>query len=162
VLNAGREISDYFDALAGHLAPQHAKLAANWVMGEVAARLNRDGLDFEQVPLPGPALAGLLARIADGTLSGKMAKEVFEAMWAGEGSAEQIIEARGLRQISDSGALEQLVAEVVQANPAQVAEYRSGKEKAFNFLVGQCMKASKGKANPAQLSEILKKTLGKL
>jgi len=160
VLTAGREISDYFDALAGHLPPQHAKLAANWVMGEVAARLNRDGLDFEQVPLSGSALAGLLARIADGTLSGKMAKEVFEAMWTGGGSAEQIIEVRGLRQISDSGALEQLVAEVVQANPAQAAEYRSGKEKAFNFLVGQCMKASKGKANPAQLSEILKKTLG--
>ncbi|MCW5621961.1 MAG: Asp-tRNA(Asn)/Glu-tRNA(Gln) amidotransferase subunit GatB [Burkholderiales bacterium] len=159
VLTAGREISDYFDALATGL-PQQAKLAANWVMGEVSARLNRAGLDFDSVPLASDALAGLLVRIADGTLSGKMAKDVFEAMWNGEGSADRIIEARGLRQISDSGALERLVADVLQANPAQVAEYRAGKEKAFNFLVGQCMKASKGKANPAQLSEILKKTLG--
>ena len=158
VLTAGREISDYFDALARRL-PSQAKLAANWVMGEVAARLNRENLEFDRVPLPSDALAGLLAKVADGTLSGKMAREVFEAMWNGEGSADQIIEARGLRQISDSTALEQLVGEVVAANPVQVAEYRSGKEKAFNFLVGQCMKASKGKANPAQLSEILKKTL---
>ncbi len=158
VLTAGREISDYFDALARRL-PSQAKLAANWVMGEVAARLNRENLEFDRVPLSSDALAGLLAKVADGTLSGKMAREVFEAMWNGEGSADQIIEARGLRQISDSTALEQLVGEVVAANPVQVAEYRSGKEKAFNFLVGQCMKASKGKANPAQLSEILKKTL---
>ena len=158
VLTAGREISDYFDALARRL-PQQAKLAANWVMGDVAARLNREGLEFDRVPISSEALAGLLTKVADGTLSGKMAREVFEAMWNGEGSAQQIVEARGLRQISDSGALERLVAEVLAANPAQVAEYRSGKEKAFNFLVGQCMKASKGKANPAQLSEILKKTL---
>ena len=158
VLTAGREISDYFDALARRL-PTQAKLGANWVMGEVAARLNRENLEFDRVPLSSDALAGLLAKVADGTLSGKMAREVFEAMWNGEGSADQIIEARGLRQISDSTALEQLVGEVVAANPVQVAEYRSGKEKAFNFLVGQCMKASKGKANPAQLSEILKKTL---
>ncbi len=158
VLTAGREISDYFDALARRL-PSQAKLGANWVMGEVAARLNRENLEFDRVPLSSDALAGLLAKVADGTLSGKMAREVFEAMWNGEGSADHIIEARGLRQISDSTALEQLVGEVVAANPVQVAEYRSGKEKAFNFLVGQCMKASKGKANPAQLSEILKKTL---
>jgi len=158
VLTAGREISDYFDAVAQRLA-QHPKLAGNWVMGEVAARLNREDLEFDRVPISSEALAGLLARVADGTLSGKMAREVFEAMWNGEGSAEQIVEARGLRQISDSAALEQLVGEVLAANPAQVAEYRSGKEKAFNFLVGQCMKASKGKANPAQLNEILKKTL---
>jgi len=159
ILTAAREISDYFDALARRL-PGQAKLAANWVMGEVAARLNRDALEFDRMPLSSEALAGLLARVADGTLSGKMAREVFEAMWNGEGSAEQIIEARGLRQISDAGALETLVAEVLAANPAQVAEYRAGKDKAFNFLVGQSMKASKGKANPAQLSEVLKKALG--
>ena len=158
VLTAGREISDYFDALASRL-PQQGKLAANWVMGEVAARLNRDALEFDRIPLPPEALAGLLARVADGTLSGKMAREVFEAMWNGEGSAEHIIESRGLRQISDSGALEQIVADTLAANPSQVAEYRAGKEKAFNFLVGQCMKASKGKANPSQLSDILKRTL---
>ncbi|MCC7549743.1 MAG: Asp-tRNA(Asn)/Glu-tRNA(Gln) amidotransferase subunit GatB [Burkholderiales bacterium] len=158
VLIAAREISDYFDALARRL-PQQAKLAANWIMGEVSARLNRDGLEFDRIPLSAERLAELLARVADGTLSGKMAREVFDAMWNGEGSAEQIIESRGLRQISDSHALEQLVAEVVAANPAQVAEYRSGREKAFNFLVGQCMKASRGKANPAQLSEILKEAL---
>ncbi|HEU5282527.1 MAG TPA: Asp-tRNA(Asn)/Glu-tRNA(Gln) amidotransferase GatCAB subunit B, partial [Burkholderiales bacterium] len=106
------------------------------------------------------ALAGLLARVADGTVSGKLAKDVLDAMWAGQGSADQIIQARGLQQISDSGELERIVAAVLDANPAQVAEYRAGKDKAFNYLVGQAMKTSKGKANPAQLSEILKRKLG--
>ena len=128
-------------------------------MGEVSARLNREDIDFGRSPVDSAALAGLLARVADGTVSGKLAREVFEAMWAGEGGADQIIEARGLRQISDSGELERIVAAVLEANAAQVAEVRAGKEKAFNFLVGQAMKASKGKANPAQVSEILKRRL---
>jgi len=158
VLTAGREVAALFDTLVEAL-PQQPKLCANWVMGEIAGRLNREGSDFTQLPVPASALAGLLLRVADGTLSGKLAKEVFDAIWTGAGSADEIIEARGLRQISDAGALDPLVDAVIQAHPAQVAEYRAGKEKAFNFLVGQAMKVSKGKANPAQLSEILKRKL---
>jgi aspartyl-tRNA(Asn)/glutamyl-tRNA(Gln) amidotransferase subunit B len=129
------------------------------VRGELSGRLNGDGLEVGASPVPSPGLAGLLRRIADGTVSGKLAKEVFDAMWRGEGSADQIIEARGLKQISDAGALEQIVQQIIEANPAQVAEYRAGKEKAFNFFVGQAMKATKGQANPAQLSELLRKRL---
>jgi aspartyl-tRNA(Asn)/glutamyl-tRNA(Gln) amidotransferase subunit B len=158
LLTAEREIAAYFEALVRAL-PQQPKLAANWIMGELSARLNRENLDIARSPVDSTALAGLLARVADGTLSGKLAKEVFDAMWEGQGSADRIIDARALRQISDSGELERIVAAVLDANPAQVAEYRAGKDKAFNYLVGQAMKASKGKANPAQLSEILKRRL---
>jgi aspartyl-tRNA(Asn)/glutamyl-tRNA(Gln) amidotransferase subunit B len=158
LLTADREIAAYFEALVRAL-PQQPKLAANWVMGELSARLNRDNLDIVRSPVDSAALAGLLARVADGTLSGKLAKEVFDAMWEGQGSADRIIAARELQQISDSGELERIVAAVLDANPAQVAEYRAGKDKAFHYLVGQAMKASKGKANPAQLSEILKRKL---
>ncbi len=158
VLTASREISDYFEDLVRAL-PDQAKLCSNWVMGELSARLNREERDIADAPVSSRQLAGLLRRIADGTLSGKLAKEVFDAIWAGEGDADQIIAARGLKQISDAGALDKLVDEVLAANPRQVAEYRSGKEKAFNFLVGQAMKASKGKANPAQVSEILGRKL---
>jgi aspartyl-tRNA(Asn)/glutamyl-tRNA(Gln) amidotransferase subunit B len=158
VLTSTREVADYFEALVGAL-PAQPKLCANWVMGELSGRLNREGLEIADSPIPAQRLAGLLARVADATVSGKIAKDVFDAMWSAPGSADQIIDARGLRQISDTGALEALVAGVLEANPAQVAEYRAGKEKAFNFLVGQAMKASRGKANPAQLSELLKKRL---
>jgi aspartyl-tRNA(Asn)/glutamyl-tRNA(Gln) amidotransferase subunit B len=159
LLTAGREIAAYFEGLVRAL-PQQPKLAANWVMGELSGRLNRENLDIARSPVDSAALAGLLARVADGTVSGKLAKDVFDAMWAGQGSADQIIQARGLQQISDSGELERIVVAVLDANPAQVAEYRAGKDKAFNYLVGQAMKATKGKANPAQLSEILKRRLG--
>jgi aspartyl-tRNA(Asn)/glutamyl-tRNA(Gln) amidotransferase subunit B len=158
VLTATRETADYFEAVVGAL-PQQAKLCANWVMGELSARLNREDLDIAASPIDAARLAGLLARLADGTISGKIAKDVFDAMWVSCETADALIDARGLRQISDSGALEALVAGVVEANPAQVAEFRAGKEKAFNFLVGQAMKASKGKANPAQLTELLRKRL---
>jgi aspartyl-tRNA(Asn)/glutamyl-tRNA(Gln) amidotransferase subunit B len=158
VLTASREISDYFEDLV-HALPDQAKLCSNWVMGELSARLNREERDLADAPVSSRQLAGLLRRIADGTLSGKLAKEVFEAIWAGEGDADQIIAARGLKQISDKGELDKLVDDVLAANPGQVAEYRSGKEKAFNFLVGQAMKGSKGKANPAQVSEILGRKL---
>jgi aspartyl-tRNA(Asn)/glutamyl-tRNA(Gln) amidotransferase subunit B len=158
LLTANREIAAYFEALVRAL-PQQPKLAANWVMGELSARLNRENLDIARSPVDSTALAGLLARVADGTLSGKLAKEVFDAMWEGQGSADRIIAARGLKQISDSDELERIVAAVLDANPAQAADYRAGKDKAFNYLVGQAMKASKGKANPAQLSEILKRKL---
>ena len=155
VLTADRETSSYFEDLVREL-PGHAKLCSNWVMGELSARLNREERAIAQSPVASAQLAVLLRRIADGTLSGNLAREVFDAMWAGQGDPDQIIAARGLKQISDSGELEQLVEAVIAANPAQVEEYRAGKEKAFNFLVGQAMKASKGKANPAQVSQILR------
>jgi len=172
MLTASRDTAAYFeDVIAGLAAAERggdaraqAKAAANWVAGELAGALNRAGLDIAQSPVAARALAGLVARIRDGTISGKIAKEVFDAMWtgeaAGDGAADAIIAARGLRQITDAGALEAIVDEIVAANPAQVAEYRSGKEKAFNFFVGQAMKATKGKGNPAQVAEILKRKLG--
>ena len=139
---------------------ENAKTCANWVMGELPARLNRDDLDIAAVPLAPTLLAGIVRRIADDTLSDKLAKEVFEALWAGEGKeADAIIEARGLKQISDSGALEALIDEVLAANPKSVEEFRAGKDKAFNALVGQVMKATKGKANPQQVNDLLRQKL---
>src|SRR5206468_284878 len=130
-----------------------------WVLGEVAAALNRHNVDIAQAKVTPRALASLLQRVADGTLSSKMAKDVFDAMWAGEGDADAIIERKGLRQISDEGAIEKLVDDVIAANPAIVADFRAGKEKAFNSLVGKAMAVSKGKANPAQVNAILKRKL---
>ena len=126
--------------------------------------MNRDDLDIGRSPVGANALGALLRRIADGTISGKIAKEVFDAMWRkeaeGESAADAIIESRGLKQISDSGAIEKMVDVVLTANAKQVEDYRAGKEKAFNSLVGQVMKAAKGKANPGQVNAILKKKLG--
>jgi aspartyl-tRNA(Asn)/glutamyl-tRNA(Gln) amidotransferase subunit B len=129
-------------------------------MGDLSAALNKAELDIADSRIGADQLAGLLARIQDGTLSGKLAKQVFEAMWSEGGEADAIIEARGLRQVSDAGAIEKIIDEVMAANPKSVEEFRSGKEKAFNALVGQVMKASKGKANPAQVNELLRKKLG--
>ncbi len=157
-LTASRELAQYFEAVVG--AGVEPKLAANWVMGELSGALNRAGLDVVQSPVAPAALAQLLARIRDNTISGKIAKDVFEAMWAGEGGADAIIEAKGLKQISDSGAIETMIDAVLAANPKSVEEFRAGKEKAFNALVGQVMKASRGKANPAQVNEILRRKLG--
>jgi aspartyl-tRNA(Asn)/glutamyl-tRNA(Gln) amidotransferase subunit B len=157
-LTASRAIADYFVAAATAFGGE-AKQVANWVMGSVAAKLNEEGRDIAASPVSPAQLAGLLKRIQDGTISGKIAKEVFDAMWAGEGEADAIIEAKGLKQVSDVGAIEKIVDEVLAANAAMVAEYKAGKEKAFNGLVGQCMKASKGKANPAQVNDILKQKL---
>ena len=158
ILTTSRELAAYFEEAATTLG-EDAKLCANWVMGDLSAQLNKEGLEITNSPIAAGQLAGLLKRIVDGTISGKIAKEVFAAMWAGEGDADAIIEAKGLKQVSDSGAIEKIVDEIIAANPAQVAEYRSGKEKVFGFFVGLAMKASKGKANPAQLNEILKKKL---
>ena len=158
LLTGEREAADYFEMLVGE-SEAEPKLCANWQNGELAAALNRDGLEIPRSPVSAQALGRLLKRIADGTVSGKIAKEVFEAMWQGEGSADQIIDARGLKQISDSGAIDKIVDEVLAANARQVEDYRAGKEKAFNSLVGQVMKATKGKANPGQVNEILKKKL---
>ncbi len=157
VLSASRDIADYFEAVAATCGD--AKLAANWVMVEVAAALNRSELDIRACPVPAAALGRLVGRIKDGTISGKIAKAVFEAMWAGEGEADAVIEARGLRQVSDSGAIAAIVDQVVSANPGQVAQYRASPEdkrkKLLGFFVGQIMKASQGKANPQQVNELL-------
>jgi aspartyl-tRNA(Asn)/glutamyl-tRNA(Gln) amidotransferase subunit B len=128
-------------------------------MGDLSATLNKENLDVADSRISAAQLAGLLARIQDGTLSGKLAKQVFEAMWAGEGEADAIIEAKGLKQVSDSGAIEPIIDEVMEANAKSVEEFRSGKEKAFNALVGQVMKASKGKANPQQVNDLLRQKL---
>ena len=162
LLTAAREAADYFETLVNDSGAE-PKTCANWQNGALAAALNKAGIDIAQSPVSAPALGTLLKRIADGTISGKIAKDVFEAMWRGEAvgvnAADAIIEARGLKQISDSGAIEKLVEETLAANAKLVADYRAGKEKAFNALVGQVMKATKGKANPGQVSAILKKKL---
>jgi aspartyl-tRNA(Asn)/glutamyl-tRNA(Gln) amidotransferase subunit B len=159
-LTQSREMADYFDAVVASLGADAAKTAANWVMGELAAALNRAGVEIAASPVPSRLLADLIRRIRDNTLSGKLAKDVFDALWAGEGEVDAIIEKRGLKQLSDSGAIEKIVDEVLAANARSVEEFRAGKDKAFNALVGQVMKASKGKANPAQVNDILKKKLG--
>jgi len=157
-LTQSRELAAYFEDVVARPNVE-PKLAANWVMGEVSAALNRSDLEVTASPVSSAALAGLLARVRDNTISGKIAKDVFDAMWAGEGSADEIIEKKGLKQITDTGAIEKVVDEVLAANPKSVEEFRAGKEKAFNALVGQVMKASKGKANPAAVNELLKRKL---
>lgn len=163
LLTQSRAWSDYFEVvLAGSGItdkPVAAKTVANLMTGELAATLNRSETDIENSPVTPDALAGLVRKSADGTLNNKLAKEVFAAMWAGEGDADTIIDKRGLKQISDSGEIEKIVDEVLAANAKSVEEFRAGKDKAFNALVGQVMKASKGKANPAQVNELLKKKL---
>jgi aspartyl-tRNA(Asn)/glutamyl-tRNA(Gln) amidotransferase subunit B len=158
VLTASRELAAYYEEVA-HAVPGEAKLAANWVMGELAASLNKDGLDIGRSPISSAKLAALLKRIADQTISGKIAKEVFEAMWASGAEPDAIIEAKGLRQITDTGAIERVIDEVMAKNPGQLADYRSGKDKLFGFFVGQVMKATGGKANPAELNKLLKSKL---
>jgi aspartyl-tRNA(Asn)/glutamyl-tRNA(Gln) amidotransferase subunit B len=161
-LTASRGLAAYFEDTVAALGGGDgavAKLVANWLQGDVSAALNKADLDIAAAPVSAPALAGLLKRLQDGTISGKIAKDVFDAMWAGEGAADAIIAAKGLTQISDEGAIAKIVDDVIAANPAIVAEFRAGKEKAFNSLVGQAMKASKGKANPAQVNAILKRRL---
>jgi aspartyl-tRNA(Asn)/glutamyl-tRNA(Gln) amidotransferase subunit B len=158
-LTATRGLAAYYEDTVAALGGE-PKLVANWVQGEVSAALNRAELDIAQAPVSAGRLAALLKRIGDGTISGKIAKGVFDAMWAGEGDADAIIEKQGLKQISDESAIEKIVDDVLAANPAIVAEFRAGKEKAFNSLVGQAMKATKGKANPAQVNALLKRKLG--
>ena len=158
ILTSSREMADFFEAALSYV-PSQTKMCANWLTGEVSAQLNRDGLDMAQCPISAQQLGGMLKRIADGTISNSGAKEVFRTMWAEGGEADAIIEAKGLKQVSDSGAIESLVDEIIAANADKVAEYRSGKDKLFGFFVGLAMKASKGKANPAQLNEVLKRKL---
>ncbi|HEY8605685.1 MAG TPA: Asp-tRNA(Asn)/Glu-tRNA(Gln) amidotransferase subunit GatB [Noviherbaspirillum sp.] len=163
VLTQSKAMAGYFEAVVAKAGKEQAKPAANWMMGDVSSTLNREGVDMAEAPVQAAQLALLLQRIADGTISNKIAKEVFAAMWEAKSDnpalADEIIESKGLKQISDTGALEKIVDEVLAANAKSVEEYRSGKEKAFNAIIGQAMKATKGKANPAQLTELLKKKL---
>jgi aspartyl-tRNA(Asn)/glutamyl-tRNA(Gln) amidotransferase subunit B len=178
VLTASKAMATYYEAVAKAVADK--KVAANWLMGEVSAASNSAGLEVDAAPVTPAQLAGLINRVLDGTINNKMAKEVFGEMWKRHYSlraetgeyqlkghpvqlrvitADEIIEEKGLKQISDTGAIEKLIDEVLAANPGPVAEFRAGKEKAFNSLVGQCMKATRGKANPQQVNEILRRKL---
>jgi aspartyl-tRNA(Asn)/glutamyl-tRNA(Gln) amidotransferase subunit B len=160
VLTSSRELADYFETLLTETDSKDPKLCANWIITTLLGALNKAGLEIDQSPVSAKQLAGVLIRISDKTISGKIAKQVFEALMNGEGeSADSIIEAKGLKQVTDSGAIEALVDEVIANNPAQVEQYKGGKEQLLGFFVGQIMKASKGKANPAQVNEILKKKL---
>jgi aspartyl-tRNA(Asn)/glutamyl-tRNA(Gln) amidotransferase subunit B len=158
-LTQGRSIATYFEATAQ--ACGQPKLSGNWITGELARRLNAAGLDIEQAPVSAVQLAALITRIQDGTISNNAARQVFEALWSGEGTGvDALIEAKGLRQMNDSGALEGIVDSVIAANAKNVSEYRAGNAKALNALVGQIMKGSAGKANPQQVNELLKAKLG--
>ena len=159
LLTAGRAQAAFFEAAA--LASGQGKLAANWMNGELAATLNKEGLDLAQSPITAARLAALVGKIADGTLSSKLAKQAFEAMWASPAATiEQIIEEKGLQQITDTGAIEAMIDEVLANNAKAIEQFKSGNEKALNALVGQVMKASKGKANPMQVQELMKAKLG--
>ncbi|EXJ17244.1 Aspartyl-tRNA(Asn) amidotransferase subunit B [Imhoffiella purpurea] len=157
LLTASRELADYFESVAKDSG--EPKLAANWVSGELMAALNKAECEIGESPVSAAMLAGLIARIKDGTISGKLAKQVFEGMWNGGGDADRVIESQGLKQITDTGAIESMIDAIVAANPAQVEQYRSGKDKIFGFFVGQVMKQSGGKANPGQVNEILRRKL---
>jgi aspartyl-tRNA(Asn)/glutamyl-tRNA(Gln) amidotransferase subunit B len=158
VLTASRELADYFEDVV-EAAGGQGKLSANWVMGELSGALNKAGLDIAESPLSAKDLGGLLLRIEDGTISGKIAKQVFEAMWNGDGTADAIIEQQGLTQISDSSAIESVIREVLDNSPKQIEQYRGGQQKVFGYFVGQVMKATQGKANPKQVNELLRKKL---
>ena len=158
ILTVNQATADYFEEAAAS-AEAPAQVVANWVIGDLSGALNKEGLEIEACRIPAADLAGLINRIHDNTISGKIAKEVFEAMWAGEGSADAVIEARGLKQITDTSAIEAIVDKVIAANPGQAEEYRAGKEKLIGFFVGQVMKETGGKANPGQVNEILRTRL---
>jgi len=157
LLIASRELADYYECVVEDTGDP--KLAANWVNGELAAALNKAGLEIGESPVGARMLAGLIKRIQDRTVSGKLAKQVFEAIWNGEGDADAIIAARGLKQITDTGAIETVIEDILATNPAQVEQYRGGKDKVFGFFVGQVMKTTKGKANPQQVNALLKEKL---
>lgn len=160
VLTSQKELAHYYEEVVATTNKKDPKLAANWVMGELLGALNKESLDITESPVDAKNLGQLLNRILDNTISGKIAKTVFEAMWKREGTADAIIESKGLKQVTDTGAIEKAIDEVLAQNASQVEEYRSGKQQVFGFLVGQVMKATKGKANPAQVNELLKKKLG--
>ena len=158
VLTATRELANYYEAVVAE-AGGDAKLSANWVMGDFSAALNKAGLEIDQSPVEATRLAGLIRRISDETISGKIAKQVFEALWETKDSADAIIDKQGLKQITDTSAIEAIIDQIIANNPEQLAQYRSGKDKLFGFFVGQAMKATQGKANPQQLNDLLKAKL---
>jgi aspartyl-tRNA(Asn)/glutamyl-tRNA(Gln) amidotransferase subunit B len=158
VLTGSRTLADYYEEVVATVGGE-SKLCANWVMVELLGALNKENLLLSESPITAAMLGELLTRIVDNTISGKIAKEVFEAMWAGEGRADEIIEAKGLKQITDTAAIEAIIDEVIANNPGQVEQYRAGKDKLFGFFVGQVMKATQGKANPKQVNELLRKKL---
>ena len=165
ILTGSRQIADYFEAVVAEIGQADAKMAGNWVMGDLLGALNKDDKEITDSPISAKQLAGMLARIKDDTLSGKLAKKVFAALYEREGgdaddAADKIIEEKGLKQETDTGAIKAIVEEVIAKNAVMVEEYRGGKEKAFNGLVGQVMKASRGSANPQQVNQILKELLG--
>ncbi len=157
-LSSSRELADYFEETV-KISGCEVKLCANWVMGELSAVLNKNHKDITESTITATQLAGILRRITDKTISGKIAKKVFEAMWKGEGDADSIIEKHGLKQVTDTGAIEKIIDDALSNNPKQLQDYRNGKDKLFGFFVGQVMKASKGKADPKQVNELLKKKL---
>lgn len=157
-LTSSRQLADYYEALVDASGGE-AKICTNWVTGDVLGALNKAGLEIGQCPVDAERLAGLLKRIADDTISGKIAKQVFEAMWQGQETADQIIESQGLKQITDTGAIEAIIDKIITDNPGQVEQYLSGKDKVFGFFVGQVMKKMQGKANPAEVNKILKTKL---
>ncbi|HQT02992.1 MAG: aspartyl/glutamyl-tRNA amidotransferase subunit B [Thiotrichales bacterium 32-46-8] len=161
VLTNSREIADYYEAVVAATGGKDAKIAANWVMGELNARLNNDNLSISESPVDAQRMAGLIARILDNTISGKIAKDVFDAMWTSQDSADAIIESKGLKQITDPVAIAAMVRGVIDQFPEQLAEYKGGRDKLFGFFVGEVMKATKGKANPGQVNQILKDELAK-
>jgi aspartyl-tRNA(Asn)/glutamyl-tRNA(Gln) amidotransferase subunit B len=158
LLSSGREIAGYFEQALERI-PGHEKQLANWILGDLSGALNKASIEIDDSPVSAKMLAGLILRIVDNTISGKIAKQVFEAIWSGEGTADEIIDARGLRQITDTDAIEGLIDEVIAANPDQVEQFRAGKEKVLGFFVGQIMKQSKGKANPGQVNQMLRDKL---
>lgn len=158
ILTLNRQLADFFESVA-QATQAAAQVAANWIIGDLSAALNQDGLDIVASKVSATHLAELIDRIHDNTISGKIAKEVFEAMWSGAGSADEIIATRGLKQITDSSAIDEIVDAVIASNPGQAAEYRAGKEKLLGFFVGQVMQKTKGKANPAQVNEALRRRL---
>lgn len=160
VLTSSRELADYFEVLLAATDNKDPKQCANWVIGDLSGALNKAGLEITESPVSAAQLGSVLLRIQDNTISGKIAKQVFEAIWNGEGAdADAVIESKGLKQVTDTGAIEAMIDDVIAANPEQVQQYREGKEQVFGFFVGQVMKASKGKANPGQVNDILKQKL---
>jgi aspartyl-tRNA(Asn)/glutamyl-tRNA(Gln) amidotransferase subunit B len=160
ILTGSLQLADYFEAAIANADPETVRQTANWIAGSLSAKLNERGIGIEDCPVGPAQLRGLIDRLTDGTLSPKLAKAVDDAMWAGEGSADEIIEQRGLRQMTDAAAIEKAVDAVLAANARQVEDYRAGRQKAFNSLVGQVMKATRGKANPTQVNDILRRKLG--
>jgi len=159
ILTVSRALADYFEEVV-EASDATAQVVANWIIGDLSGALNRDALEIGDSKIAAADLAGLLNRIADDTISGKIAKPVFEAMWNGEGSADEVIESKGLKQITDSSAIEAVVDTVIAENPGQVAEYKAGKDKLIGFFVGKVMQATQGQANPGQVNQILKDKLG--